>query len=483
MQRTVEKRRSIRCIFMFILIGLSGVGVGLGETTSAKGNAADSSAIYPLKVSANGRYLVDRNNVPFLIVGDVPQTLVARISPAEASAYFNDRVAHGFNSLWINVLSAGPYYHACAEDGSTYDGIRPFTSYIAGGRDTAHYDLSKPNEAYFERVDQMLMLARKVGITVFLDPIETGQWVPTLLNNGVASAYAYGQYLGKRYRGFSNIVWLNGNDFNHWKDSHEDDVVRAVASGIKSMDPAHLQTIELNIWTSSSADDPTWLPLLSINSTYTYSPTYLQMWHSYNQVPVLPTFLVEGHYDLIDNGPEEYGTPSLLRRQEYWAMLSGGKGQLYGNAYTDEFMPGWKDYVDTVAVTQLMIWHSFFSSLPWQNLVPDEDHTVVTAGYGTSGSLKDRASKVDFCTASKTLDGTFVTAYLPTPRTVTVDMASLKGPAIGRWFDPTNGTYIAIAGGPFANSGSRQFTPPEKSANNDGDNDWVLLLDASGNSL
>src|ERR1017187_4439086 len=77
--------------------------------------------------------------------------------------------------------------------------------------------------------------------------------------------------------------------------------------------------------------------------------------------------------------PVDYGTPSLLRRQEYWTMLSGGKGQLYGNGYTDLFMSGWKFYVDTVGVTQLMFWHGLFSSLPWQDLVPDQDHTVVTA--------------------------------------------------------------------------------------------------------
>ena len=28
----------------------------------------------------------------------------------------------------------------------TYDGILPFTGYVAGGNDFTHYDLSKPNE-------------------------------------------------------------------------------------------------------------------------------------------------------------------------------------------------------------------------------------------------------------------------------------------------------------------------------------------------
>jgi Protein of unknown function (DUF4038)/Putative collagen-binding domain of a collagenase len=324
----------------------------------------------------------------------------------------------------------------------------------------------------------MLALAANRGMVVFLDPIETGQWVPTARNNGLKACETYGRYLGNRYRSFDNIIWLNGNDFNTWQEPGDDEVLRSVALGIKSADPRHLQTIELNVHTSSSYDDPTWVPIVSLNGTYTYSPTYLQMWHSYNQAPTAPTFLLEGHYDLIDFGkPWDYGTPSVLRRQEYWTMLSGGKGQLYGNGYTCYFMSGWKLHIDTVGVEQFMIWHQFFSSLPWQDLIPDQNHTVVTAGHGTLGDFQTRVSKSEYCTASKTPDGSFVVAYMPTARMITINMASLKAPGNAKWFDPANGTYSAIPGGPFENAGTRQFTPPGN--NHDGNSDWVLLLNAS----
>ena len=161
-------------------------------------------------------------------------------------------------------------------------------------------------------------------------------------------------------------------------------------------------------------------------------------------------------------------------------MLSGGKGQLYGNGYTCLFLSDWKFYVDTIGVTQLEHWHTFFSSLPWQDLVPDQDHSLVTAGFGTVGTLKTRPSRSDFCTASKTPDGSYVVAYLPTAREITVDMASLRGPASGRWFDPTDGTYTAVPGGSFANKGTRRFAPP--GVNHDGDSDWVLVLEAPASS-
>src|SRR6266852_9365439 len=38
---------------------------------------------YPLKKSSNGRYLVDQNNVPYLIAGDCPQSLMVNFSEAD----------------------------------------------------------------------------------------------------------------------------------------------------------------------------------------------------------------------------------------------------------------------------------------------------------------------------------------------------------------------------------------------------------------
>jgi hypothetical protein len=465
-----------------LIIGLALLASAVAATQLTAAPAQSSSgkpAAYPLKLSANRRYLVDQNNIPFLIVGDTPQGLMGRLTEAQAEGYFANRQGHGFNTLgWIDVACAGNDYRANKE-GTTPDGIRPFLGYVAGGTDYTHYDLSKPNEAYFTRLDHIVNLAAKHGLLVFIDPIETIGWLSTLRNNGVTTAYAYGQYLGRRYKGFPNVAWLNGNDFNSWRDPKDDALVQAVAKGIKSMDPVHLQTVELNVHTSSSFDDPSWVPIISLNSTYTYSPTYIQMLHSYNQKPVVPAYLVEAHYDNEDVGtPPDFGTPAVLRREEYWAMLSGATGQFYGNRYTWSFADGWESHIDTAGVSQLTIWKNFFSSLPWRDLVPDQDHKIVTAGLGNYGTLQMRVSESDYCTAAKTPDGTLAVAYLPTSRTVTVNMAGLKARANAKWFDPTNGAYKAVPGGPFANSGTHEFTPPGK--NDAGDGDWVLLLEAAG---
>jgi hypothetical protein len=446
-------------------------------TESPKAPTASAPA-FPVKVSANSRYLVDQNNTPFLIVGDTPQGMISRLSEKEIDDYFADRQAHGFNTMgWVDVLCGGRDFITNVY-ATTPDGIRPFTGFLPGGTDHTYYDLSKPNEAYFQRLDHIVELGAKHNMLIFIDPIETAGWLQTLRNNGLKAATGYGEYLGNRYKKYSNVAWLSGNDFHGWQKESDDALVKAVAKGIKSADPEHIQTVEFDPPFGSSLDDISWAAIISINGAYIYGPTYIQVLHNYNQTPVMPVFLMEAHYELERvGGVSDYGTPPVLRREEYWAMLSGGKGQFYGNFYTWSFASGWKYYIDTPGAAQVTIWKDFFTGLPWQNLVPDQDHSVLTAGLGNYGDLQTPVSVSDYATASKTPDGSYVVVYMPTARTITVNMASLKAPASAKWFDPTNGAYTSIPGQPFPNNGSKQFTPPEK--NHDGDSDWVLLLDAS----
>jgi Protein of unknown function (DUF4038)/Putative collagen-binding domain of a collagenase len=486
--------RNHKSVCLRVLLGLVAALTATAAAQSTGPEAPRRSSYrpaYPLRLSANHRYLVDQSGRPFLMVGDTPQGLMGRLTEQDAEQYFADREAHGFNTMgWVDVACAGRDFPDDL-DGSTPDGIRPFAAYVAGGTDYTHYDLTKPNEAYFTRLDHILQIAAAHDIYVFVDPMETIGWLPTLRNNGLKAAYAYGQYLGRRYKSFANVGWISGNDFNNWRVSTDDALAQAVAKGIKSEAPGQLQTVELNVNTSSSLDDPTWAPIISLNGTYTYSATYIQMLHSYNQKPVIPAYLLEAHYDLEQVGdPTDYGTPEVLRREEYWTMLSGGIGQFYGNRYTWSLTPGWQGYIDTPGVAQLDIWKDFFLSLPWQELVPDQKHETVTAGYGTFGNddvhfdpkqltarMDLKVSDSDYATAARTADGSYVVVYMPTAHTITVDMSRMRGSAVAEWFDPSNGEYEVISGSPLANSGTHEFVPP--GTNSAGDSDWVLLLKAS----
>lgn len=90
-------------------------------------------------------------------------------------------------------------------------------------------------------------LRSELPLVVFLDPIETDGWLVTLENNGATNAYKYGAYRGNRYKNFTNIVWLSGNDFKTWNTSSSDyNLVHQVMLGIASADASHLQPIELD---------------------------------------------------------------------------------------------------------------------------------------------------------------------------------------------------------------------------------------------
>jgi hypothetical protein len=425
---------------------------------------------YPLKLSANGRYLVDQSNVPVMIVGDSPQSLIVNLTTNEAAMFFADRATYGYNTLWINLLCAT--YTGGRADASTIDGILPFTANIPS---TSSYDLTTPNEAYFARVDQVLQFAAQNGLQVLLDACETGSFLSVMLDNGTNKCRAYGQFLGARYKNFTNIIWMSGNDFQTWRNPPDDAVARAVVLGILDHDTNHLQTSELDYLVSSSLDDTNWNGILGLNGTYTYFPTYARLWQDYGRPNFLPNFLIEANYEFESlQGPVT--TTPILRKQEYWTMTSGACGQMYGNGYTWPFKSGWQANLDTPGAAQLKIMQQFFNARAWFALVPDTNHLLVVSNYGIYSDSSHVADN-DFLTAARTSDRSLAVIYTPIIRTFTVDMSQLGGPAVTRWFDPSIGIFTNISGSPFTNSGLRNFTPPGN--NNDGDGGWVLVLETN----
>ncbi len=443
------------------------------------GGLYGASYRYPLKISStNPRILVDQDNVPFLLVGDAPQTLIVNVSTADAAYYLADRAGRGLNSLWIEVLCVE--YGGGRPDASLMDGTKPFTKTIPG---THYYDLTAPNEAYFAHAYQIIRMVAEDGIVVLLDPLDPIGFMPTALANGPTRCRAYGQYLGKRFKDFPNIIWLNGADFQTWRVPADEAVMTAIARGIKDEDPNNLQTIELNYDASCSLDDPNWAPIVGLNLAYTYYATYAEVLHCYNQSAKIPVFMGEAQYEYVRNQDEEGGSPHVLRMQEYWSMLSGVTGQLYGNKYIWVNLPGWKSHLDSPGIIQLGYMENLFKARKWYDLVPDQKHAFVTAGYGHFISTGPRFANNpagygnhDYVTAAVTPDGTLGMAYLPQGGTITVDMSKLQKGITARWFDPTENAFGAIADSPFSNRGTHSFTSPRK--NSAGAPDWVLVLEA-----
>ena len=466
-----------------IICALGGGVCSAGERVGTEASTRPNFPAYPVRTTANNRYLVDQKNIPFMIVGDSPHSLIGRMSESDATFYMANRQRYGINTLWVELLCNNNT--ACNADGTTFDDIAPFTT---------PGDISTPNPVYFQRVDDMLTIAAEHGITILLDAVETAGWLATFKANGPEKAAAFGRYLGNRYKDVPNIIWMYGNDFQTWMDPGDDAVVVAVAKGIKDVDPNHIHTTELNYLTSGSLDDTRWEPLIELDGAYTYYPTYAQVLKEYNRPNFRPVFMEEANYEFEKHNTTDVGTPANLRRQEYWTMLSGATGQLYGSAYTWRLPSGWfsdwrlrlsarrifgwKSNLDTPGVVQLSYMKELFAPRKWYDLVPDQTHTAVTDGYGTPAPSGTGSVTTDtYATAARTPDGRLIMVYMPTIRTITLDMSKLSGPAAARWYDPTTGEYIDVSNSPFANTGTRQFMPSGN--NHDGDGDWVLVLEAN----
>lgn len=447
-------------------LGRSAAAVGFLAGAAVMRGAPCASAgavLFPLKASADNRYLVDQNNVPFLIVGDSPQAMIGNLSPNDARYFIADRAKYGINALWVNLLCDA--YTACNADGTTFDGIPPFTT---------PGDLSTPNPVYFDRAATMIGLAAERGMVVMLDPAETGGWLGVLEANGVKKARDYGRFLGRRFRNYPNIIWQSGNDFQSWQNPYDNALVCALAQGIKDTDTNHIHTIELDYYVSASLDDPKWRKIGGLDAVYTYRPTYAKELAEYKRDNFQPTFLVEANYEFEHNGGTDGGTTQNLRRQEYWTALSGTTGQLYGSHYSWTLNGDWKDNLDTVGIQQLSWMKQLIAPLDWYDLVPDRDHLVLTHGYGHF-SKTDHIPDDTYATAAAAPDGKLALAYLPNIRQVTIDMAKFSGPVTAQWFDPTSDMFQTIQGSPFQNMGNQHFTPPGNNAA--GDADWVLDLE------
>ena len=443
-------RKRLECLIVSSRIGVFLLAAVLWFFLSEDFGGPMPTPVYPLKISSNKRYLVDQRDTPFLVQGDAPWSLISGLTQAETDLYLENRRVKGFNTLMVNLIEHK--FHGPVNR----DGVGPFAT---------PGDFSAPNEEYFSHADWVIEKAAEKGIQVLLAPCYLGYkgtdegWYEEILANGPAKCRDYGRYLGKRYKDFPNILWLMGGDRSPEKALEE---VRQIALGIKEFDSRHLFSAHCAP-EQSAADGYAQENWLDVNSTYTYEIVHKKLLGDYNRDPAMPFFLIESTYE-----GEHNSTPVQIRRQAYWALLCGAAGQIMGNRPVWLFDPGWQSALDAPGSVSLAHLKALFISRPWQDLVPDQKHMVVTSGLGEFNGL-------DYVAAARTSDGGTVIAYLPSGRIVTVDMSKISGSkAEAWWYDPRTGRPRAI--GLFPLSGSKQFTPPDN-------RDWGLILDDAAKAL
>lgn len=447
---------------------------------------AQSASPYPVRVSANGRHLANASGQPFLLHGDTAWSLIVQLTRGEAEVYLENRRLKGFNAILVNLIE---YYNATNPPKNKY-GNGPFTT---------PGDFSTPNEAYFAHADHVIQKANEKGILVVLNPCYAGYsrngtssavgWLKEIIANGPAKCRNYGRYVGNRYKGFTNILWQAVGDMNPPAGGAAERNWLEILQGIKDASPAS------GLWSahyqrfSTARDLSAFAPHMTLDNAYGGNRSYVHTLRAYNRADVRPTFYNEGYYEDANPGAAGLGTAQQMRAQAYWALLSGATGHIFGShqiwAFGGPLEDGlsgldWRAGMERQGSHEMVHVQALFQGRAWQKLVPDRNHTVVTGGYGTIG-VDDRTPGGDYVTAARTGDGSLVMAYVPSTgtgsRTITVDMARLSGTSHARWYNPTNGAYTTVAGSPFANSGSRDFTTPGN--NGTGTNDWVLAMETA----
>lgn len=208
----------------------------------------------------------------------------------------------------------------------------------------------------------------------------------------------------------------------------------------------------------------------NLNTTYAYGDewtwkrkVYDMSLQDYNATPVMASFLIESHYE-GENTIEIPGgvPPHWVRRQAYWSVLSGSSGQIMGEHHIWPFLDGWQTAMDSESSVGEMFVRKLFDTRPWHAMVPDQNHSVITSGYGTF-------TNNNYLTAMRATNGSTVIAYLPAGRTVGVNMSKISGTqARAWWYNPRDGCATDL--GLFPTSGTNTFTPSDT-------NDWVLVLD------
>jgi hypothetical protein len=422
-------------------------------------NPESAYPAYPLQVSANRRYLVDQRGVPFLVHGDTAWSLITALTREEAGQYLADRQGKRFNSLIVNLIE-----HKFNGPVNRY-GEGPFTT---------PGDFTTPNEAYFAHAEWVIAQAAKHGIQVLLAPLYLGYpnqaddegWYREVLANGPHRCRQYGRYVGQRFGRFDNLIWLMGGDRNPGAAL---DHVDAVVEGIRECDRRHLFTAHV-LPEHSPAVEYARGGWVDLNATYTYAIVHRKLIEDYSRQPAMPFVLIESTYE-----GEHNASAVQVRRQAYWAVLCGATGHFFGNRPMWGFFTGWQAALDSPGAQDMVRVRALFDSRPWYDLVPDREHIVVTAGLGEFRGL-------DYAAAARTSDGSTVIVYIPTPRTIAVDLSQVSGDVVtGWWFDPRTGkAQPAISEIPFREEdgtrGSRELTPP-------GDGDWVLVLDDASKRL
>jgi hypothetical protein len=370
----------------------------------------------------------------------------------EAETYLETRRGQGYNTILVELIE---HYFSTTPPKNAY-GQGPF---VTPG------DFGTPNEAYFAHAEWVIARALEKGMLVLLTPAYMGYgggaegWYQEMQANGVTKLRNYGRYLGTRFAAYPNIMWVHGGDYL----PPDRTGMRAIAEGIREISGQWLHTFHGSRVSSALGFLGTSEAWLTVNNWYADRAVVSGARTEYTR-STMPYFLSEARYE-GDGTVDEVG----VRRQAYQVLLSGATGHLMGHKTVWQFLAGWGSALTAPGAATLRYAKEVAEARAWWTWVPDLSGALVSGGVGSAPNE---------AVGAWTTDRTGAVVYLPTIRTITVQLGQLTGPRVAaRWYDPTTGSYQTIPGSPFTGGTAQTFRPTANNARNK--SDWVLILDST----
>lgn len=426
-----------------------------------------------IRVHPEGRFLQTSDGQPFFWLGDTAWELFHRLNLEQARLYLRNRQVKRFTVIQAVLLAE-------------FEGLNTPNAY--GEKPLIDNDPTRPNEAYFAFVDQVVDFA--AGHELYMGLLPTwGDKVTPMWGVGPAvftpeNAQVYGRWLGERYGAKSNVLWILGGDrpAEH-QGSDFRPIWRALAAGIREAAPQAFMTYHPMGGFSSSLwlhAEP-WLDMNMMQSGHGGGhdvPCWDMIAADYALQPAKPTLDGEPNYEDHPVNPWPTWDPANgyyddydVRKQLYRSVFAGGCGVTYGHhSVWQMWLPKYEpinyplmtvdEALDRPAAAQAQHLRALIESRPFFSRIPGQDMLASPAG-----ELGQRVQ------ATRDANGAYAFVYFPLSRPVTLRLDQLAGRYVrASWFDPRIGADSPQ--GEYPASGSRTFTPPAAGP------DWVLILDA-----
>jgi len=421
----------------------------------------------------HGNYIRYEDGRPFFYLADTAWELFHRLTHEEIDFYLNERAKQGFNVIQAVALAE-------------FDGLTVPNAYgrlplraVNGVFSPAHPDLEGDGH-YWATVDYTVKKASELGLFIGFLPSWGDKWNkkwgigPEIFTP--ENARAYGQWIGRRYGVYKNIIWILGGDRPIETDYHRA-INDGMAIGLKEGEPyRHLMTYHPSGGYSSVDFVPgkSYIDFHMIQSGHDTGMGYdswkmLRETYNKEQKPFLngepryedhpACFKVE--YSYLWDGAD-------ARMNLYWDIFEGACGHTYGNHCiwsfnrepADYFPFHWRDALTHEgAVTMRYA----------KELRESRDYFSLKA----APELADDNGGLMHISCAMGNDYAYVYSPLGAPVNVHFDVMGCETVKVS-WFNPRNGhikPFMLLPG-----KGSGFMVPPSS----DKGNDWVLVMDKLG---